>query len=342
MVNSSLNCVGDLNSFCCKVGKNKLLVQGAGGNVSWKEVDKMWIKASGTWLADALVDDIFVPVDLMHLKKAISEKTLFVTPKVLHGNKLRPSIETILHALMPQDIVVHLHTVEVLSYLVRTDYIEEFKSKVPSEVTWINVKYARPGEELAQAVYDALESVPQPDVVFLQNHGIVIGAGSIKEVEEILAKLLTSLRVSHVVPELIHNMIAPITVNASVTYTPIQNVNLQQLALNERLFAQLEENWAMYPDHVVFLGAKPFTYKSVNDLFQYDKAQQILPQLIFIKNFGVFTKDEVTPAVMEQLDCFYEVLKRQNEGDNVNTLTFQQIEHLLNWEAEEYRKKISK
>ena len=45
---------------------------------------------------------------------------------------------------------------------------------------------------------------------------------------------------------------------------------------------------------------------------------------------------------MEQLDCFYEVLKRQNEGDNVNTLTFQQIEHLLNWEAEEYRKKISK
>ncbi|MDB2611115.1 class II aldolase/adducin family protein [Amylibacter sp.] len=342
MINSSLNCVGDIKKFCSKVGKDKLLVQGAGGNVSWKEADTMWIKASGTWLADALDDNIFVPVDLIHLKKAISEKTLCVTPMVMHGNKERPSIETILHALMPQDIVVHLHAVEVLSYLVRADYIEEFKSKVPSQFSWVNVEYARPGEELAKAVYDALESVPQPDVVFLQNHGIVIGAGSIKEVEVILAKVCTSLKVSYVAPELIDRMIAPIAVNASFIYNPIQNVNLQQLALNERLFGQLAENWAMYPDHVVFLGAKPFTYKSVYDLYQYEKEQQILPQLIFIKNIGVFTKDEVTPAVMEQLDCFYEVLKRQNEGDNVNTLSFKQVEQLLNWEAEEYRKKISK
>lgn len=342
MVNSLYNYAEGLKRFCAKVGKDKLLVQGAGGNVSWKEADKMWIKASGTWLADALEKNILVPVDLVYLKRAIAEKTLDVTPVVTDGNEMRPSIETILHALMPQDIVVHLHAVEVLSYLVRADYIEDFESKIPSEVTWVNVEYARPGEELAQAVYAALENTPQPDVVFLQNHGIVIGADSIKEIEEILTKVLTSLKVSHVESELIEREIAPIAANGSVSYVPIQNVKLQQLALNKQLFGQLAKNWAMYPDHVVFLGAEPFTYESVYELSQLDEDQQPLPQLIFVENVGVFTKDEVTPAIMEQLDCFYEVLKRQNEDENINTLTFQQIGHLLNWESEEYRKKIAK
>ena len=342
MANSASNYAESIKSFCSKVGTDKLLVQGAGGNVSWKEADMMWIKASGTWLADALEKNIFVPVDLTHLQKAIAEKSLDVTPVVADGHEMRPSIETILHALMPQDIVVHVHAVEALSYLVREDYIEDFKSKIPSEVTWVNAEYARPGEELAQAVYDALQNAPQADVVFLQNHGIVIGASLIEEVEEILAKVLTSLKVSRADSELIVREIVPVAVNGSIIYSPIQNVKLQQLALNTQLFGQLTENWAMYPDHVVFLGAEPFTYDNAGELSQLDETEQPLPQLIFVKDVGVFTKDEVTPAIMEQLDCFYEVITRQNEDCKVNTLTFQQIGHLLNWEAEEYRKKIAK
>ena len=342
MVNSANNHAESVKSFCSKIGTDKLLVQGAGGNVSWKEADMMWIKASGSWLADALEKNIFVPVDLAHLQKAIAKKSLDITPVVTDGYEMRPSIETILHALMPQDIVVHVHAVEALSYLVREDYIKDFKSKIPSEVTWVNVEYARPGEELAQAVYDALQNAPRADVVFLQNHGIIVGASSIEEVEEILAKVLSNLTMSHVEPELIERDIAPIAVNGSVIYAPIQNIKLQQLALNTRLFRQLAENWAMYPDHVVFLGEEPFTYDNVEEIYHLEETQQPLPQLIFIKDVGVFTKDEVTPAIMEQLDCFYEVLTRQNEDYKVNTLTFQQIGHLLNWEAEEYRKKIAK
>lgn len=342
MANLVSNYAESVKSFCSKIGTDKLLVQGAGGNVSWKEADMMWITASGNWLVDALEKNIFVPVDLAHLQKAIAEKSLDVTPMVADGHKMRPSIETILHALMPQDIVVHVHAVEALSYLVREDYIEDFRSKIPSEVTWVNVEYACPGEELAQVVYDALQNVPQADVLFLQNHGIVVGASTIEEVEEILAKVLTSLTVSHAESELIKRDIAPVAVNGSVIYAPIQNVKLQQLALNTQLFRQLTENWAMYPDHVVFLGAEPFTYDNVDELSQLEETQQPLPQLIFIKDVGVFTIDEVTPAIMEQLDCFYEVLTRQNKDYKVNTLTFQQIGHLLNWEAEEYRKKIAK
>lgn len=56
-----------LNELCrmsARVGRNILLVQGAGGNSSVKEDDVLWVKASGTWLADAEDKDIFVPVAL--------------------------------------------------------------------------------------------------------------------------------------------------------------------------------------------------------------------------------------------------------------------------------------
>ena len=35
------------------LGRNPLLVQGAGGNTSIKEDGLLWVKASGTWLSEA-------------------------------------------------------------------------------------------------------------------------------------------------------------------------------------------------------------------------------------------------------------------------------------------------
>lgn len=42
-----------IENFCKKIGTNKSLVYGAGGNISWKESGLLWIKSSGTNLADA-------------------------------------------------------------------------------------------------------------------------------------------------------------------------------------------------------------------------------------------------------------------------------------------------
>jgi rhamnose utilization protein RhaD (predicted bifunctional aldolase and dehydrogenase) len=47
-----------ISAYCAEIGRDPLLVQGAGGNVSWKANDTLWIKASGTWLADAMVKDM--------------------------------------------------------------------------------------------------------------------------------------------------------------------------------------------------------------------------------------------------------------------------------------------
>ena len=76
--------------------------------------------SSGTWLSDASAEDIFLPTDLSYLRTAISEGR-FDKPTVTNDTTLRPSIETLIHALMPQRIVIHLHAIDVLSHLVRDD-----------------------------------------------------------------------------------------------------------------------------------------------------------------------------------------------------------------------------
>ncbi|NBZ97128.1 MAG: class II aldolase, partial [Proteobacteria bacterium] len=44
--------------YCTSIARDRMHVQAAGGNVSWKSDNTLWIKASGTWLADAERRDI--------------------------------------------------------------------------------------------------------------------------------------------------------------------------------------------------------------------------------------------------------------------------------------------
>jgi rhamnose utilization protein RhaD (predicted bifunctional aldolase and dehydrogenase) len=67
--------------YCAHIGADPMLVQGAGGNVSWKDGETLWVKASGAWLADAARKEIFVPVDLTHLQQAIASGDFYVSPR---------------------------------------------------------------------------------------------------------------------------------------------------------------------------------------------------------------------------------------------------------------------
>ena len=99
----------DLRRASVRLGADPLLIQGPGGNTSVKQGEAMWIKASGTLLADATDRSIFVEVDLPRLNEAIERGD----PKADQAEEfarvpggLRPSIETSLHAVFPHRIVL--------------------------------------------------------------------------------------------------------------------------------------------------------------------------------------------------------------------------------------------
>jgi rhamnose utilization protein RhaD (predicted bifunctional aldolase and dehydrogenase) len=68
LVNENLS---KLSAISVALGSNPRLIQGAGGNTSFKTEENLWIKASGMWLSEAANNNIFVKLDLSVLREQI-------------------------------------------------------------------------------------------------------------------------------------------------------------------------------------------------------------------------------------------------------------------------------
>ncbi|UFS69736.1 class II aldolase/adducin family protein [Geomonas sp. RF6] len=332
--------------YCSRLGGDPLLVQGAGGNVSWKEGDTLWVKASGTWLAHAGQEEIFVPVDLVHLRGALSLGDFSVRPRVRGESSLRPSIETLLHALMPQRVVVHLHPVEVVARLVRSTCGAELEDLFGSSLPWTLVGYHKPGAALAAAVRAALVEVPGAAVVFLRNHGLVVGGKDVEEVDALLEVIISTVTgtcaalagAAHGDTE--GKMPEPLLAPDGRCYLPVDGAGIQNLS-HPLFFDRLERDWALCPDHVVFLGGRPACYPSLDDVLE-DIERGNDSELFFVKGEGVYSAPTLSAAQRVQLQCFYDVLARQSPDSPLHTLDCYQVAELLAWDAERYRQQLAR
>jgi rhamnose utilization protein RhaD (predicted bifunctional aldolase and dehydrogenase) len=331
-----------ISQFCAELGQDPLLVQGAGGNVSWKDGDSLWIKGSGTWLANAKVADIFVPVDLKKLALSLSHGNFSEAPELITASALRPSIETILHALMPQKVVIHLHAINPLVLLVNQDAkirAEEISKALPWKSAFI--EYFKPGADLAQAIDVVIKLKDGVCTLFLKNHGIVVGGNSILEVRSILDDVLNACpTILLPKPVKVPPKLPKVPLEAEGVYQAIEDSGIQQLAQNPSLFNRLHSDWVLYPDHAVFLGPKAYVYDGWEDFFSQQNICKAQPDLIFIKNVGVFASLNFSLAKTVQLRCYYDVISRVLDTAVLNPLNELEVASLLNWDAEKLRQKM--
>lgn len=122
---------------------------------------------------------------------------------------------------------------------------------------------------------------------------------------------------------------------------PISDLEIQQLAISKRLFGRLVDDWALYPDHVVFLGPKAFVFDHIESFVSFALCAESMPQLIFIRGVGVFGAKDFSEAHKIQLKCYYDVINRQGDNEKLNSLSETNINKLVNWDAEIYRISIS-
>lgn len=329
-----------VRQFCSEIGKDRLLVQGAGGNVSWKENDVLWIKASGTWLAEAGEKDIFVPVQIDHLTTSLKNGDYAVAPRPVSNSQLKPSIETLLHALMPHRIVVHVHAIEVLAHLVRKDFdLANYPALDPS-LSARTVEYCKPGAELAAAVASQLDGTASTRVVFLKNHGVIIGGDTIADISEVLDYLTRFFAA----PATATPATAPgasLVLTNGVVFSPAAPAQLQEVAISPNLVDRLNNAWALYPDHLVFLGPHPWLFASLEESKEALDNMNDLPDVIFVRGLGTFTRDTMNKAKVAQLLCYYDVMTRLSHGTQLSTLTDAQISELIDWDAEKYRRGLN-
>ena len=322
-----------LREFCGHVGSDPMLTQAAGGNVSVKVEDELWVKASGTWLADALNRDIFVPVDLSALHDQIQRRVFDYTPVALGPSRLRPSIETMMHACMPHRYVVHLHAIEPLAILVRDDpEVELQRSLAGVSFDWRLLPYSKPGGPLSRDIALALSPRDDVECLLLRNHGVVFGGETLDRVFEMIcetrerlhdaARVVTSMRESEWRFE-----------PGLVGWRSPQNQSLHALATHPELLSRLRSDWALSPDHVVFLGDKPVIVSTALSLSRLPDATQVA----FVAGEGVALRAGHKAGLEEQLTAYLNVIERQQPSQSLTSLSHEQVAELLNWDAERYR-----
>jgi rhamnose utilization protein RhaD (predicted bifunctional aldolase and dehydrogenase) len=155
------------------------ITQGPGGNVSVKENDLLWIKASGLHLANSYKENIFVPIDLNEahdrLKHGISVFNVLEQEK-----DYRPSIETAMHVVIGAKFVAHVHSVNAISIAMLKN--PEAAIKNLSKVCSMEfIQYKKPGIELAREISNSLNN--ETNALLLGNHGITVWGESANDCE---------------------------------------------------------------------------------------------------------------------------------------------------------------
>jgi rhamnose utilization protein RhaD (predicted bifunctional aldolase and dehydrogenase) len=315
-----------LRALSARVGADPWLVQAAGGNTSLKDEDVLWIKASGTWLKDATSRDIFVPVDRPALLRALSNRDPCADACIdfvrtdLNDTGLRPSIETSVHALMPQRVVVHVHCVNTIAWAIRGDAGQALGERLQG-FDWVQVPYARPGLPLADAITARLR--PGADVLVLGNHGLVVAADSVEAADALLARVVAA------VSRPARDPIAPDrhaleALCRGTAYAPAVSDDAHALATDVEILERGRDH-VYYPDHVVFLGVGVAT----------DLASEA--PLVAIPGTGVVVRLDARPAVEAMGRCLADVMRRVGPDDPLVPLSDEDVDRLVNWDAERYR-----
>lgn len=311
----------DFRALSAMLGQDPLQVQGPGGNTSIKEGSVMYIKASGTELADAETKDIFVAVDR---DKAVAEafekagdgscKDTVLDPSVT----LRPSIETTFHAAFEHRVVVHTHSIATISHAISPQGRDAAAQKLKG-LDFVVVPYAKPGLPLTREILARI--TPDTKVVILQNHGLICAGDTVAEVKALVADVESRLKLD---PK-------PISTTAPTSHAPDGFIwsNYGWLAQDAVAFDRAK-NGTYYPDHVVFLGpALPV------------KDHAGVPPAILQKDQGVLIKSDATPSQLAMLRCVSDVLSRIPNDWDVDAIGAEAEAELLNWDAEKYRQALA-
>jgi rhamnose utilization protein RhaD (predicted bifunctional aldolase and dehydrogenase) len=335
-----------LNRLAASVGGDPELVQAAGGNVSLKCDGVMWIKASGTWLEHAKTRNIMVPLRLGPLLEAFTrgdpsaqDCVAFIDPALAPG-QLRPSVETTMHAILPDNVVIHVHCVDTIAWAVRS-YAEDVLAPLLDGLPWIFVPYRRPGLPLTQGIAGRL--TPSTRVIVLGKHGLVVTGPIIEDAKALLDDVVARLRR----PARLQPMadLAGLARFAEGTpYRPAAATAAHALALDAENLA-VAALGSLYPDHVVFLGRGVLILEareSVTAGLIRITAEAAPPKLVLAPGEGAFVPRDSVAAVDPMVRCLADVTSRLRASDPIEPLTRQDEDALLNWDAEHYRQALAR
>ena len=189
-------------------GKDPGFLLAGGGNTSFKDKRYLYIKASGFKLA-SIGEDGFVKLDRNALNRIwkkkypanvdLREKQALqdLMDTLAGGETKRPSVESLLHAVLPQKYVIHTHPTMVNGLTCSKSGRQIAGQLFHSRCMWIPL--VNPGYILAKLIKTRLAMYEKkynslPDIILLANHGMFVGAETIGEIKTIHNFVIDTLK----------------------------------------------------------------------------------------------------------------------------------------------------
>lgn len=347
-----------------KYGADPEYVLAGGGNTSFKSEDRLWVKGSGTALATIKPEDFVVLeralLDKMWAKaypesEAQRESAVLadmMTARV-EGETRRPSVETLLHNLFPQQFILHVHPA-IVNGLTCSVEGEAAMARLFPEAVWVPA--CKPGYILAldcKQRMDAYKAETGKDctLLFLENHGIFFAGDSVEELDVLAAQVMNTLKSTvkryPVMDETDYDRekIVKIATELSVLYG---NGAAVKFAVNPEILSYDPATKSLSPDHIVYAKAKQLALteeaniKGAFDAFEVENGYK--PKIVFVKDMGMFacgmTAKEAETALVVMQDAIKVVAYAESFG-GVSPMPEFLIDFIVNWEVESYRSKVS-
>ena len=335
-----------------------------GGNTSFKTKTDLYIKPSGVALA-TIQPEQFLKMDRKALQKVFTEgpkvdgdvrealvKALQLAAVRPQGAG-RPSVEAPVHEIIQYQFVVHTHPA-LVNGLTCAKNGKAACAKLFPKAIWLD--YCNPGSTLAFNVKAALDAAvkktgKQPQVIFLQKHGVFIGADTSEEVAKLYSQVMDTLKKAYKKAKIdvADPDLGTIADDALLETAPVLRTLLSD-ADGNRAIVKVVGNSAAFagpltPDHIVY--AKSFAYKGPADAASLDAFQKKFgyqPKVLEIPGKGLFTagatlNDAKSSAIALANARKIEALTAAFGGPNY--LTKKEYSFIENWEVESYRRSMN-
>ena len=319
--------IASLLELSARIGRNALLTQASTGNTSVKIGPRMWVKASGTWLADAVSKNILTPVDLARARDSVRHG--FDPAITCHDSETvpRPSIETALHAVLPHTVVIHVHSVNLIAWAVRRDGGPRL-AHVLDGLRWSWIPYVPSGLPLASELARALSKRPDAEIFVLGNHGLVVGGETCARAEALLWEVerrvaLTARRAPRPDEAALRQLAG------GSDWRLADNVTLHALA-TDPVSTRIVDGGLLYPCQAIFsrLNAEAL-FRAVSASSVRNLGDSISePPFLIVNGLGVLTRPTLSPAGIAVLTGLAQVVRRIPDPGSVRYLTAQEISAL--------------
>lgn len=370
--------IQDLISVSQFYGRDTRFVIAGGGNTSYKNNEKIWVKASGSSLA-TITEDGFAVLD-RSLLNPMSDKQYssdeaereeqvkndLAAATLTKGR--RPSVETSMHNVIDYAFVVHLHPTIVNGLMcaqnAEKDLVRLFGEKA------LYVEYTDPGYVLFKKVDEKIKEYrskfkEEPKVIWLQNHGIFVAADNIEEIKAIYNNILETLEsaVTIAVPDgdratcNCTEEILP-AVRMMVSGESLKTLKVRKNELIKYFYDsidnQREISKPFTPDAIVYCKSNYLFFNGETPEMVITEAQKAipeftqkfgyLPKVLLIKGVGMVAVGDNAKQCDIILDVFEDAMKiafLSRSFGGAHPMTQAQIDFIDNWEVENYRRSVS-